>query len=150
MPKLNKTKAKQVHDAEMKEGFTPLEEGQYVLRLREVDGTGDGPKGPYWTWIYEIPEGYEHEGRRVFNTTSLSDEAMGMPGGLKQTFEAFGVPADTDTDELCGELIEAYIVQRTIQKGDRKGQLGNNVENFFPYDPDGDASAEAAGDAEPM
>lgn len=133
MPKLNKKMAKTVEDAEEQEGFGLLPEGWYVGSLREVT-TGEGDKGPFWTWIFEIPEEFEHSGHRIWHVTSLSEKALGMPTGLKATFAAFGEPADTDTDELCGKWVTLQIEHRTIQKGKRKGEMGTSVAKILPYE----------------
>lgn len=139
MPQLNKATAKKVDNAEQTEGFPLLPEGLYLATLMEVDGTGQGPKGPYWTWQYQIPEDAEEfANSRFWNTTSLSEGAMGMPGGLKQTFAAFGVEPDTDTDDLCGQSVQLYVVQAVSQGGKSKGKMVNQVEEVFPADYEGD------------
>jgi hypothetical protein len=61
--------------------------------------------------------------------TSLSDAADWK---MKEMFEAFGVPADTDTDELLGKEIWLAVSQRVIEKGARMGETGNNVERAMP------------------
>jgi hypothetical protein len=140
MPKLNKAMAKKVEDAEESDGFAPVPEGLYAVQLTEVT-VGEGPKGPYWTWIYEIPADAEvGAGKRLWNTTSLSENAMGMPGGFKRTFAAFGVDTTTDTDELCGEQIIAQLEVVTQEKGKNAGRKINQIVQLFPldYEPEGD------------
>lgn len=130
MPKLNGKKAQSVDEQEVQEstGFVLLEPGVYELQLREVEAK-EGAKGIYWSWTYEIPEGEENEGKRFWNNTSLSEAAEWQ---LKATFAAFGVPADTDTDDLIGKRLQVHIGQETAQQGKKQGQLVNTIEGFVP------------------
>lgn len=131
MAKLNKTMAKKVDDAD-DSGFEPLEEGVYHFRLRDVDPTKEGPKGPYWVWEFECVE-EPYINRRLWNNTSLSEAAMPI---FKRTFKAFDVPVDTDTDELLGRLVRLVVSQRTIPEGPRQGEVTNQVNRVLPPDPD--------------
>lgn len=147
MPKLNNDTAAKVDSAES--GIDPVEEGIYVLRLREDVTVREGQAGPYWAWTFEIPEGQEKAGRRFFHNTSLSEQAFFK---LKETFEAFGVPTNTDTEDLVGKTVKAHIIIKTIQKGQRQGELGNEIKSLHPIDHDGGApsgvnTAKAAADA---
>lgn len=146
MPKLNKKTAKEVDQAEETGGFEPLPEGIYAARLMEVNVSDQpGPSGShYWTWVYEIDDEDhpEYEGRRIWNTTSLSPKAMGMPGGLKSTFAAFGVSADTDTDDLCGEYVMLHLSQEVQQKGKNAGKMQNVVESIMSTDAEVDGDDE--------
>ena len=132
MPKLSKEKAAAVNEAEGQGDFEALPEGRYIAELTGVDGDGKGPKGPYWTWQFDVVDvpgtaGEGHGGRKLWLTTSL-----GQDWAVKRAFEAFGVPADTDTDELITQVAVLMVSQREIEKGQRKGQLGNNVDNILP------------------
>jgi len=122
--KLNKVMASAVEEASGGSGFEPLEEGVYVVRLREVD-VKEGQKGPYWVWTFEIPEGESYAGRRFWMNTSLSEAALWK---LKEVFNAFGTTPDTDTDELLGKRVKAVVVQRTIQMGARAGEVTNQID----------------------
>lgn len=141
MPKLTKKIAGDVDKAEQSEGFALAPDGLYLCRLREVAVSDkEGPSGYfYWNWVFEIPEDAEEFAKkRFFNTTSLSPEAFGMPGGMKATFAAFGVSPDTDTDDLCGEFVTLYIGHEIQQKGKNQGKPQNVVLDIFPadYDPE--------------
>lgn len=132
MAKLNKKMQDRVEKAEDNGGFAPLEAGVYHLRLRDVDTTKAGDKGPYWQWEYNVmAPGLTN--RRLWNVTSLSEAS---DFAMKQTFAAFGVPLDTDTDDLIGKIVKARVSVRTIQKGTRKGELGNQVDRLEPADED--------------
>lgn len=150
MAKLKKDLAKAAEaEAENWVGRGVLPAGHYLCRLRAVDTSGQGPAGPYWTWEFETVEaGDQPVGRRFWDTTSLSAKAIGRLG---KTFEAFGVPTTTDTDELIGELVNLEIKIGTIQKGEKTGEQRNEVVALLPADshPDFDevqtAKAEAKG-----
>lgn len=143
MPKLNDETANKVENAE--DGFKPVEEGIYVLQLVEDVDVKEGQKGPYWKWTFVIPEGEEHAGRKFFTNTSLSDAAYFK---LKELFGAFGVPTNTDTEDLVGQKVKAMIVIKTIQGGSRQGELGNEISKLLPLDtPDEDAKVLAAAGA---
>jgi hypothetical protein len=144
MAKLNEEKATEAKNAST--GFTPMPDGTYRFILKDVDPTREGPKGPYWSWEFECIEPEPVEvldeesgetkemkilGRKQWNNTSMS--AM---WSFNQTFEAFGVPTDTDTDEILGKPCLLVLSVRTIQSGARKGELTNQVERIKPADPE--------------
>ena len=138
MPKLTSDKAQAVESAE--DGFKPVPEGTYILQLVEDVDVREGGKGTYWRWTFEIPKSHkidgedvpqEYAGRKFWTNTSLSEAAYFK---LKEVFKAFGVPTDTDTAELVGCRVKALIVTRTIQQGQRKGELGNEIDRLLPLD----------------
>lgn len=132
MAKLDKKTRDRVAKAESS-GFEPIPDGAYHLRLRDVDTSRTGEKGPYWSWEFEVvySEGGEHDKRRLWNNTSLSEKADFK---MKETYEAFGVPLDTDTDEMLGLIVKGIVSQRTIQAGARKGELSNQIDRLKPAD----------------
>lgn len=140
-PALPQREADKVDDEEVRD-FTALDPGPYPARLMEVT-VGEGKAGPYWQWVYEVPdgfEGFEHaKGRRFWNITSLSEKARFK---LKETFDAFGVSADTNTDELCGKLVTIIATRYTQTQGKNEGKLVNGVDKVLPFE-DGDPMAEA-------
>lgn len=141
MPKLNTEVARKVDEAE--DGFKPVPEGIYVLQLMADVDVKEGTKAPYWRWSFEIPAEHdgkdlEYSGRKFWTNTSLSDAAYFK---LKETFAAFGVPTDTDTEELVGKRVKALITTKVIQGGQRAGEIGNEIEKLFPIDHEGDATA---------
>jgi hypothetical protein len=122
--------------------FEPIPEGAYHVRLLEVDASREGPAGPYWSWTFEIVEPGDYVGRRLWNNTSLSPQAAFK---MKETFDAFGVPYDTDTDDMCGSVVKAMVSVRTIQAGARKGELSNQIDRLVAADPDFETPAGADG-----
>ena len=130
MPKLSKAVAKKVADTEGG-SFEPLEPGVYHVRLVNVDGSREGPAGPYWSWEFDVVE--PGSSGKLWNNTSLSEKAYFK---LKETFEAFGEDTDTDTDDLIGEIVKAVVSTRVIQQGDKKGQVTNQIDKLVPADED--------------
>lgn len=133
MPKLGKQKAASVADQETS-SFEALPEGVYICSLKQVE-VREGQKAPYWSWEFEVIQPDEHENRKLWVNTSLADNAEWK---LKEVFEAFGVPTTTDTDELIGQVAKLIVTQRTIERGARAGEIGNNVDRVLPYSGDDD------------
>lgn len=131
MAQLNDENAQRMADA--KDGFEPLDPGAYHAVLKDVDPTRSGPKGPYWSWEYEVVEEGDWKGRKLWNNTSLAE---GSEFGFKQTFEAFGAETTADTDDLLGQCVKLIVSVRTIEQGTRKGELGNNIDRVVAKDPD--------------
>jgi hypothetical protein len=140
MPKLTSNVAQKTAEAEGG-NFEPLPENTYLAVPEEVTMEPGGANGPYWKWTFKIAEGQEYAGRKLFMNTSLSEKALWK---LKETFEAFGVSTDTDTDDLIGKPVKLYVVQRPIEQGKRKGEIGNEIRNLLPADGTKAASASGA------
>lgn len=117
-------------DVENAEGgdFEALPEGKYIASLMEVEAR-EGKKAPYWSWTFEVQEPEEHKGRRLWMNTSLSKAAAWK---MKEVFDAFGVPVDTDTDEICGNLVTLTVGRKIIDGGKRAGEIGNEIERVSP------------------
>ena len=134
MPKLNDAMAGEADKAANEEGPAPIPAGLYIGKLVEVEvSEKDGASGyPYWTWHYQVmDEGYV--GKKLRHITSLSPKARFSVGGA---FAAFGVPSNTDTDELIGQRVMLNVIQAPIQKGARQGQLSNSIDFTLPYNPE--------------
>lgn len=130
MPKLNKKNAKAAEEAE---SITMLvDAGPYACVLNKVDAK-QGTAGEYWEWefaIMEDAEGEPVEGKpKLWENTSLSEKAIFR---VKQMFEAFEVPVDTDTDELVGQWVGINVGQEVAKQGSRAGQLRNIFLSAFP------------------
>jgi hypothetical protein len=155
MPQLNSERAAVVDKAEGG-NFEPIDEGVYVLTLAKEVEAKDGDKGPYWNWTFkvaDIPEQEAVKGRLLWQNTSLSETAAWR---LKETFEAFGVPTTTHTDELIGKSVKAYVVQRVIDKGTKKGEKTNDIKTLYAMNastvdgPVGATPSAAPADAVPL
>lgn len=136
MPKLDESVASTVDQAES--GTQLIEEGLYEMVLIEVAATGKdgqplvGKAGPYWSWTFAFPEDAErYAKRRAWRITSLSPDSAWV---MKQMFDAFGVPADTDTDELIGKRASVEIGHRTVTQGDNAGDVKETVKKVLPLD----------------
>lgn len=138
MPKLNKTKAKSVNNQEAQE-YAALPVGKVLAKLVEVK-VKEGPKGEYWAWEFDVTNPSEFAKRKIWTNTSLAENAEWK---LNEMFSAFGVPPDTDTDELVGEVICAYLTQYVIPTGKNKDKIGNQVDSVMAAaeygDPDDDS-----------
>lgn len=134
MAKLGKEMSDKVSNAE--DGFKPIPEGVYILQLMKDVEVAEGPRGAYWKWELEIPKEHEgaeleYAGRRFWTNTSLSEESFWK---LKEAFEAFGVPTDTDTEDLVGRRVKAHISIEVARGGARKGEPTNSVKKLLPLD----------------
>lgn len=128
MPKLTKQHASKASEAagDWRDVGGLLEPGWYLCRLLSVtQETGKQSGQPYWSWKYE--EG--GSGAWLWDNTSLSEKAIGRLG---KVFEAYEVPADTDTDDLIGSLVNVEVGVYTIPQGARSGQLANNIRSLAP------------------
>jgi len=134
MAKLNSAVAEQVNNAE--DGFQPIPEGVYILQLMQDVEVGEGKRGSYWKWAFEIPAQHEgadlqYAGRRFWTNTSLSNESFWK---LKEAFTAFGVPTDTDTEDLVGKRVKAHISVEVAKGGSRQGEPVNTIKKLLPLD----------------
>lgn len=129
MPQLNPEMAQKVADAE--DTFAAIPAGVYILELAQDVEVAEGPKGHYWKWTFEVPEGEQYASRRFWLNTSLSENAFFK---LKETFAAFGVSTETTTEDLVKKRVRGVVTVQTVQKGQRVGQLGNNLDRLLPLD----------------
>jgi len=137
MPKLSADVAAEVEKAEG-QAFEVIDEGIYRAVLEGEVEVKEGANGIYWRWVFKLTdEGFTS--RKMFLNTSLSEAARWR---LNEVFKAFGVPADTDTDELIGKPVRLYVIQRIIKEGTRKGDLSNDIKQVLPAEDS--ASEDAA------
>lgn len=132
MPKLPADVARAAEQAAEEGGPAPIPEAIYLTRLYEVEAPDkDGPSGyPYWLWRVRVEdEGYK--GKELAMVTSLSPKAQFAFGNA---FAAFGVPADTNTDELLGRLIRASVSITVQTKGQYAGAKQNSINYFLPLE----------------
>lgn len=136
MPKLPAAVQTAAEKAEAGGGSAPLEDGIYILRLHSVDVTGKGAAGPYWTWEFRVvegPDGPMNGRRRLWDRISLSEAAAWK---IKEFYTAMGFTLDSDTDEMLGEHVKAYVIQEPIQSGAKAGQMGNTISEYMEIDED--------------
>lgn len=133
MPKLDKTTAKAIDKTDpAKSGFDPVPEGDYYASLYSVE-TREGPAGPYWSWCFQILSDLhpEYEGRRFWTNTSLGESSRPF---FKRMFDAFDVPADTDTEDLLGQPVKLHVKEVIVKAGAKAGEPGNEVALVTHYD----------------
>ena len=138
MPQLSKTTAGAV--AEATGSFEPLEDGVYHARLVNVE-VKPGAAGPYWAWEYDVTD-QPYVNRKLWNNTSLSEAALWK---LKESFDAYGVETDSDTDELIGQIVKLVVSSRVIQQGARKGETANQIDRVIAADEGYEAPASSNG-----
>jgi hypothetical protein len=139
MPQLSKAEAREAEQQaeESAQRFDPVPAGMYIGKLTEVvvsDKAGDSGY-EYWMWRWDLEDdGYS--GKTAQSITSLSPKAA-FSFGLH--FKAFGVPADTHTDELVGRLALLNLSQVPSSKDPNR--MVNRVEEVLPFDGEsGDGS----------
>lgn len=139
MPKLNPTRAAEVRKAGEQSNLGALPIGKYRVKLKEVESTTAKPKdgkregNPMWVWkftVIEFLDGTDEIGsdRVLFYRTVIQDNTL---WDLDRVFAAFEAEPDMDTDELIGNEIIVFVDQEVITGGKRKGEIGNNVKDFF-------------------
>ena len=62
---------------------------------------------------------------------------------IRQVFDAFGVPADTDTDDLIGTTVDLMVGQTVAQQGKMQGKIVNEITEFLPASAPATAAAPA-------
>ena len=155
MPKLNSAKAAEVKKAGEEGAFPVFPIGLTKLKLADVTtGSTKRTGDPMWTWNFKYVEfldaytpepGEEekphpterYEGKKVNYFTVLRDDLL---WDLDRVFAAFDADPDTDTDDLIGEEIVVMMDQQLIESGRSKGQMGNNITQFYTL-KDGEAAA---------
>lgn len=137
--------------------FPVLDEGTYRIRLTGVDvekvKNSKDPKligAPVWVWKFSISPDDESEtavSAKFWHRCTLPVEGAEyfdfLNGLFVAPFDAYGVSVDTDTDELVGRDIRAYVIQRVMEKGKRKNKTVNEIESLLPLD--GELAGVAAG-----
>lgn len=144
MPKLNPTKAAEVKKAGEQSTtsgkYVLLPEGKWKVKLLDVESKTSSKGDPMWVWSYRAVEFLEGTPQdKDGNAIDFSERELKYYTVIKDTtlwdldrvFAAFEVDADTDTDELIGDEIVVFIDQQIITGGKSKGQMGNNVTDFF-------------------
>jgi uncharacterized protein DUF669 len=130
MPKLSGETAKKVNETEGGGGqFEVLPAGKYRARLIDVESTKSAAGNPMWVWKFEVTDPSAHAGRWLWERTAIQDNTMWK---IRQVFDAFGVPADTDTDDLVGSAVDLMVGQTVAQRGKMQGKTVNEIVEFLP------------------
>ena len=149
MPKLSGENAKKVAEVEDNGGggqYGPIPEGKCRVRLLEVESAKTAKGAPKWVWKFETTDPAEHAGRWLWEHTAIQDSTMWK---IRQVFDAFGVPADTDTDDLIGSTIDVMVKVEIAQAGKMKGKEVNTIDQFLPAsEPHTSAGAPKAAETE--
>ena len=151
MPRLNAALRQMTENAQER-SFGPIPAGKYVARLTAVEAKQSQSGNPYWNATYQDLEALD--GRKQPGSQWLAlNPPEGGPGPencrpaspnkppagawrarqecaasrLKSWFHAHGFTVDSDTEEMIGSYAMITVVQETIQRGQRAGQVGNRV-----------------------
>lgn len=127
MPRIN------VNLKEVESGFPLFPEDNFRVEIQESSKLQKSDSGTYIRWIAKCTEG-EMEGKLIGWNTSLLPQAL---WNVLNLMEAIGVEYDEDGFELedCfGKEVILRISQRTIERGRRQGELGNQVDGYFPVE----------------
>lgn len=131
MPQLNSDIASAVDTAVNPTGL--IDEGIYLARLDGAVEAKAGEKTTTWFWPFTLEADQPFAGRKIKHLTWLSEASYWR---LKNTFDAFGVPTSTDTDELEGRKVRLHIVQKEDYRGelDDEGlvKLVNDIKEILP------------------
>lgn len=117
-----------------------MDEGIYLARLSGEVKVWPGTTVT-WAWPFTIeaeangkPQPFA--GRKIDHKTWLSDAAFYR---LKATFDAFGVPTSTNTDDLLGQTVRLKITVKDDYRGEIDDETGlvklvNDVREVLPAD----------------
>lgn len=183
MPRLNAALRQMTENAQER-SFGPIPAGKYVARLVSVEAKQSQSGNPYWNATYQdlealdgrkqpgsqwlvlnlpddgpVPENYRPSNSNKSPAEAWRARQEIAASRLKSWFHAHGFTVDSDTEEMIGSYAMITVVQETIQRGSRAGQVGNRVtfveevpagfdepQDRIPSEPsfDGPASAPAA------
>lgn len=141
MPKLPKKMAQEVEQAEAWAGGGIIPDGLYLARLFVVSVEPKKPGKEYgsWRWDFQIVSDLagsdEYQGRKLVEFVSLSPNVAGK---FKQMFNAFGVSADTDTDEILGSMCVLRVGHSIQSQGKNAGNERNDILEVLSADMAGD------------
>lgn len=120
-------------------GFNPIDSGRYRATVFEISReVGKNSGKPYLKWCFQICEGEPFAGRRLWDNTSLSDNAKWR---LVQVLKACGIDVpkgrlQLNPNDLLGkELILTVGLEPDEYANDRDGttdQMRNVIKGFAP------------------
>lgn len=124
------------HDPEDRPDFEAMPEGHYLVRVKS--NTEESPKagGSGYEMLkleLEVVQPREFKNRVLFDRLSYSPKARWK---LRSFFDAVDYDYDSDVDEIQQEQEEFVVMvdQSMIGQGKKKGELGNNVNEYLPAD----------------
>lgn len=151
MPRLNAALRQMTENAQER-SFGPIPAGKYVARLTAVEAKQSQSGNPYWNATYQdlealdgrkqpgsqwlvlnlpddgpVPENYRPASSNKSPAEAWRARQEIAASRLKSWFHAHGFTVDSDTEEMIGSYAMITVVQETIQRGQRAGQVGNRV-----------------------
>lgn len=125
-------------DEDQGTGFDPIDSGRYTATVFEVTReVGKSSGKPYLKWCFSIAEGQPFAGRRLWDNTSLSDNAKWR---LVSLLKALGVDVPKgrlkiNPNDLLGREIILNVGLEDDEYHDPTGELGiqrNIITGFQP------------------
>ena len=118
---------------EERPAFEALDDGYYLAEVESIKlSDKPGPSGYHsWVIVWRILAPRASAKLTVWDRRSLSPKASFK---MRDLYDALGYEYDSDSDELIGEKAVLEIIQEEIEKGPRKGEMGNSVENTYAAD----------------
>lgn len=136
MPVLPAALSKQADESDSK-AFEAFDPGVYSGRLSKIEAKkAAATSNPMWALEFDqiLDMDGDKKPGKLFTNLVLIDSVAWKIG---QFFDAFGVPSNTNTDNLVGHRIRLEVGQRVATQGKREGQLVNEVGAFLePKDGD--------------
>lgn len=127
MPRIN------VNLNEVESGFALFPEDNYRVEIQDSSKLKKSDSGAYIRWIAQCTEG-EMESNLIGWNTSLLPQAL---WNVKAMIEALGVEWDEDgfdLEDCFGKELIIQVSQQPIESGRRQGELGNQVDGYFPIE----------------
>lgn len=138
MPRLPQAVAEKAQNSESRD-FSAFEPGIYTVKLVEVDTSGSGNAGSYWTWKWEVQDEGPAKGRWLWDRTSLSENAAWKLKQLIITGMQFEITSDTD--EMVGESCRVEVSRAPQEQGKNAGKMVNQIETYLPLSAADEAPA---------
>lgn len=114
-------------DFEGVEGRTVIPEGEYVVKVLEVEEGESNNGNPKLTWKFEITDG-EYEGKNLYYTSSLVPEALWR---LRSLLEALGLDVpDSEMDIDLDELVDAEV-NVSVEHDTYEGKKQSKIVDFW-------------------
>jgi hypothetical protein len=116
-----------------------LPEGDYVCSVAEIEQAESSAGNDMLKWTFEVAEGEEGEGSKLYVYTTLDQASLWKLG---QLLDAMGMEIpdgelDLDLEEILGSMVVLTVAHETYE-----GKPRAKVVDFLPVDGDGDEAEE--------
>lgn len=123
-------------DPDDRPDFEAMPEGHYLVRVKsntEETGKPGGSGYDMVKLVVEVVKPREFQKRVLFDRLSYSPKALWK---LRSFFDAVDYDYDSDIDEIQeeGDEFVVFVSQAAIGSGKKKGEIGNNIDEYLPAD----------------